>query len=80
MLAVLALRKLPGVFGVNLRSGRTRQAFAEPAGVEAFNQTTVMQTAKLSWVHAHRAENGETVYIGRFEDGFMCVIRRSHRT
>jgi hypothetical protein len=21
-----------------------------------------------------------TVYIGRFEDGFMCVIRRSHRT
>src|SRR5260370_23083591 len=38
MLAVLALRKLPGVFGVHLRSDRTRQAFAEPAGVEAFNQ------------------------------------------
>jgi hypothetical protein len=36
-----------------------------------------MQTSKLSWVHGHPAE---TVYIGWFEDGFMCVIGRSHRT
>jgi len=26
-----------------------------------------MQTSKLSWVHAHPAVNGETVYIGRFQ-------------
>src|SRR5260370_22462107 len=38
MLEVSALSKLRGGFGVNLRSGRTRQEFAEPAGVEAFNQ------------------------------------------
>lgn len=40
-------------------------------------RTNGMQTSKLSWVHGHPAE---TVYIGWFEDGFMCVIGRSHRT
>jgi hypothetical protein len=37
-------------------------------------------TPKLTWVHAHLEKNGETVYVGRFEDGTMRVIRRSFRS
>jgi hypothetical protein len=39
-----------------------------------------MHTSTLFWIHAHPAVNGETVYIGWFEDRYMCVIRRSRRT
>jgi len=34
-----------------------------------------MQTSKLSWVHAHPAENGETVYIGRSHRTYVTVAQ-----
>jgi hypothetical protein len=37
-------------------------------------------TPKLTWVHADLEKNGETAYIGRFEDGTIRVIRRSSRS